>query len=281
MKELENENLKKYTTLHIGGNGKHVYFPQTEEEICSLLEKKPLIIGQGSNMLINDKMEIEHVMILKEFKAIKKKGNILICDSGTKLMDVCLFAYQHSLTGLEFAYGIPGSVGGAIIMNAGAYGGEIKDVVKKVKTNLKEYTNEECEFHYRHSYFSDSNECVLKVELELKTGNKEVIHARMKELIDKRNEKQPLDQHSAGSTFKRGKDFYASQLINECELKGFHVNDAAVSTKHAGFLINEKNASFEDFMALVCQVQKIVFEKTQKQLECEIKIIGGKDDLCK
>lgn len=276
MKKIEiikNESLKNYTTLHIGGNCKNLYFPKNEEEVKEVLAFNPIILGCGSNVLIDDKKEYEHAMILTKFNHITLDGNVIIADAGAKLMDVCLFAYEHGLTGLEFAYGIPGSVGGAIMMNAGAYGGEMKDVVVKVQSDKQFYEKEACDFGYRHSVFSNSNECILKGYFQLKKGDKSLIHMKMKELIQKRIEKQPLDKYSAGSTFKRGKDFYASQLINNCELKGYHVNDASVSMKHAGFLINEGNASFDDFMNLIEKVQEIVYDKTNKRLECEVKII--------
>lgn len=276
MKKIEiikNESLKNYTTLHIGGNCKNLYFPKNEEEVKEVLTFNPIILGCGSNVLIDDKKEYEHAMILTKFNHITLDGNVIIADAGAKLMDVCLFAYEHGLTGLEFAYGIPGSVGGAIMMNAGAYGGEMKDVIMKVQSDKQFYDKEECDFGYRHSVFSNSNECILKGYFQLKKGDKSLIHMKMKELIQKRIEKQPLDKYSAGSTFKRGKDFYASQLINDCHLKGYHVNDASVSMKHAGFLINEGNASFDDFMNLIEKVQEIVYDKTNKRLECEVKII--------
>lgn len=269
----KNEYLKKYTTLNIGGLCKHVYFPKDEEEVKEVLTLNPLILGCGSNVLIDDKQTFEHALILTKFNQIYLDGNIIIADAGAKLMDVCLFAYEHGLSGLEFAYGIPGSVGGAIMMNAGAYGGEIKDVIVGVKSNIDYYEKNKCDFSYRYSVFTNSNECILKGYFKLKKEDKSIIYMKMNELLNKRIEKQPLDQHSAGSTFKRGEDFYASQLINECQLKGFHVNDASVSMKHAGFLINEGNASFDDFMNLIEKVQEIVYDKTKKKLECEIKII--------
>ena len=250
-----------------------MYFPKNEEEVKEVLALNPIILGCGSNVLIDDRKEYEHAMILTKFNQITLDGNVIIADAGAKLMDVCLFAYEHGLTGLEFAYGIPGSVGGAIMMNAGAYGGEMKDVIAKVQSDRQFYDKGECDFGYRHSVFSDSNECILKGYFQLKKGDKTLIHMKMKELIQKRIEKQPLDKYSAGSTFKRGKDFYASQLINDCQLKGYHVNDASVSMKHAGFLINEGNASFDDFMNLIEKVQEIVYDKTNKKLECEVKII--------
>ena len=270
----KDEYLKEYTTLHIGGKCRKLFFPKDEEEVKKILAVyQPIILGNGSNVLISDEREFETAMILTQMNHIECHKDMIIADAGAKLMDVCLFAYQKGLSGLEFAYGIPGSTGGAILMNAGAYGGEISDVVERVKTIKKEYSKEECAFKYRHSIFSDNGECITKAVFRLKKGDPEMIRMKMKELIAKRIEKQPLDQYSAGSTFKRGPDFYASQLINDCNLKGYRVGDAAVSEKHAGFLINRGHASFHDFLTLIQKVQKIVYEKTSKKLECEIKII--------
>ncbi|WP_071441231.1 UDP-N-acetylmuramate dehydrogenase [Traorella massiliensis] len=270
----KDEYLKEYTTLHIGGKCKKIFFPKNEEEVKKILAVyQPIILGNGSNVLISDEREFETAMILTQMNHIECHKDMIIADAGAKLMDVCLFAYQKGLSGLEFAYGIPGSTGGAILMNAGAYGGEISDVVERVKTIKKEYSKEECAFKYRHSIFSDNDECITMAVFRLKKGDPEMIRMKMKELIAKRIEKQPLDQYSAGSTFKRGPDFYASQLINDCNLKGYRVGDAAVSEKHAGFLINRGHASFHDFLTLIQKVQKIVYEKTSKKLECEIKII--------
>ena len=269
-----NEYLKEYTTLHIGGKCKKLYFPKNEEEVKKILANdQPIILGNGSNVLISDEREFESAMILTQMNHIECKSEVIIAEAGARLMDVCLYAYQRGLSGLEFAYGIPGSVGGAVIMNAGAYGGEISDVVECVTTTEKQYSKEACAFSYRHSVFSDRSGCIINAVFRLKKGDKEMIRMKMKELIEKRIEKQPLDQYSAGSTFKRGPDFYASQLINDCSLKGYHVNEAAVSTKHAGFLINQGEASFRDFLTLIHQVQAIVYEQTSKHLECEIKII--------
>ncbi len=275
MKELNNISLKNYTTLNIGGMCKHVFFPMNVDEIKYVFNHySPILLGCGSNVLINDEIEYESAMILTSFNKITRNGNKVIAQAGARLMDVCLFALSQGLGGLEFAYGIPGSVGGAMVMNAGAYGGEMKDVVDSVQTLNKKYSNDECQFEYRKSIFSINHEVVIETTFNLYPKEKELIEMKMKELISKRIEKQPIDKYSAGSTFKRGKDFYASQIINDCNLKGFSVNDAKVSEKHSGFLINENNASFKDFKKLVQEVQKKVYNKTHKELECEIKIIG-------
>ena len=275
MKHLNNISLKNYTTLNIGGMCKHVFFPSKLDEIKYVLENySPIILGCGSNVLINDEIEYESAMILTSFNKITRIGNKVIAEAGARLMDVCNFALVEGLGGLEFAYGIPGSVGGAMVMNAGAYGGEMKDVVESVQTLNKIYMKDECQFEYRNSIFSKNNELVIKVIFHLYPKEKELIEMKMKELISKRIEKQPIDKYSAGSTFKRGNDFYASQIINECNLKGYSVNDAKVSEKHSGFLINENNASYKDFKKLVQEIQKKVYNEKHKELECEIKIIG-------
>lgn len=275
MKHLNNISLKNYTTLNIGGMCKHVFFPSKLDEIKYVLENySPIILGCGSNVLINDEIEYESAMILTSFNKITRNGNKVIAEAGARLMDVCLFALTEGLGGLEFAYGIPGSVGGAMVMNAGAYGGEMKDVVDHVVTLNNKYSNHECQFEYRKSIFSNNHELVIETTFNLYPKEKELIEMKMKELISKRIEKQPIDKYSAGSTFKRGSDFYASQIINECNLKGYSVNDAKVSEKHSGFLINENNASYKDYKKLVQEVQKKVYNEKHKELECEIKIIG-------
>ena len=275
MKHLNNISLKNYTTLNIGGMCKHVFFPSKLDEIKYVLENySPIILGCGSNDLITDEIEYESAMILTSFNKITRNGNKVIAEAGARLMDVCLFALTEGLGGLEFAYGIPGSVGGAMVMNAGAYGGEMKDVVDHVVTLNNKYSNHECQFEYRKSIFSNNHELVIETTFNLYPKEKELIEMKMKELISKRIEKQPIDKYSAGSTFKRGSDFYASQIINECNLKGYSVNDAKVSEKHSGFLINENNASYKDYKKLVQEVQKKVYNEKHKELECEIKIIG-------
>ena len=281
MKQLSNISLKNYTTLNIGGMCKHVFFPMNIDEIKEVLTHyDPIILGCGSNVLINDEIEFESCMILTSFNRITRNGNRVIAQAGARLIDVCNFALTNGLGGLEFAYGIPGSVGGAVFMNAGAYGNEMKDVVECVETLNKTYLNHECMFAYRKSIFSINHELVTQVTFHLYPKEKEYIEMKMKELISKRMEKQPIGQYSAGSTFKRGKDFYASQIINECHLKGYSINDAQVSEKHTGFLINKNNATYKDFKNLIVQVQKKVYNMTHKELECEIKIIGEDYDLC-
>lgn len=277
MKVLEKTSIKPYTTLHIGGEAKKIYFPETKQEILFLMNTaSPFILGKGSNVLFSDDIQHLEVMALTEYKKIYREENRIIAESGALLKDVCLFALQEGLTGLEFAFGIPGSVGGAVYMNAGAYGGEIKDILCQVEYydgNEQVLMNQDCDFSYRHSVFMERQGVILKAVFQLQPGDSSQIRTVMMDLWERRKARQPLDKYSAGSTFKRGKDFYASALINECDLKGYQVNDAMVSEKHTGFLINNGKASFQEYMQLIQDVQRIVYDKTGKQLECEIKII--------
>ena len=186
---------------------------------------------------------------------------------------------KQSISGFEFAAGIPGSIGGAIRMNAGAYGGEMKDIVKNVtvlneKGEINILTNEECEFSYRHSRFTNSKEIVIKATLELPFGNENEIKAKMNEYAQSRKEKQPLNLPSAGSTFKRGTDFITAKLIDECGLKGYTSGDAQVSTLHAGFVVNLGNATAQDVLNVVSHVKQVVLEKTGKQIELEVELLG-------
>lgn len=277
--------LKEYTTLHIGGFANLLIEPETIEEIRYTLELSKLyeipylILGNGSNTLISDHGFDGIVIVLKtNFHHIHKEGKRVHAQSGADLKEVCLFACEHSLSGLEFAYGIPGSSGGTAYMNAGAYGGEVGDVISSC-TYLDEFgelctsSRHELAFSYRHSSFSHRNICILEVVYELKEGNQDSIKLQMDENMRKRTEKQPLEYFSAGSTFKRPQGNYASKLINDCGLKGYAHGDARVSEKHAGFLVNTGNASFQDFMLLIDDVKKVVHDKTGYDLECEVKII--------
>lgn len=283
----KNIDLKKYTTLHIGGKASLLAKPDSITQIQLLLsladyyQVKTLILGKGSNVLISDDGFNGLVILLaSQFSNIRKTGNHLICESGALLKDICLRALEESLSGLEFAYGIPGSAGGAVYMNAGAYGGEMRDVIESVtyldeKNELKKIYRNDLMFSYRHSIFSNRNICILEAEYALHEGKKDHIKMKMDDLMEKRKAKQPLEKYSAGSTFKRPQGHYASLLISECGLKGYAINDAKVSEKHAGFLINEHNATYADFMKLINDVQNRVYEQFKVKLECEIKIINS------
>lgn len=274
----ENEEMKSYTTLHIGGKADLIVFPQSIFEISQILNYvQPIVLGNGSNVLVSDDGIRGVVMCLKKFHRIKVNQDQLICEAGGSLKKACNVAQAHELSGLEFAYGIPGSVGGAVYMNAGAYGGEMSDVVSEVLVlkngEIVKYKQNEMDFKYRSSCFMNEKVIILSVTFQLKKGDSQLIQSKMNELWEKRVAKQPLEHYSAGSTFKRGKDFYASALISECGLKGYRVNDASVSKKHAGFLINEGQASAKDFLQLMAQVKQIVYQKTQKTLEEEIRFL--------
>lgn len=281
-----NEMLKYHTTFGIGGKCIALIEPKCVDDIIDIIKicKENnfnfFIIGNGSNLLVSDDGYDGVIIKLKrEFSKIDVLGENLIAESGAKLSEIFKVTLENSLTGFEFASGIPGTIGGAIYMNAGAYGFEMKDVVKEVEVididNLKliNLSIEDLNFGYRKSLIQKRNYIVTKVTLKLKNGNKEKIKALYEELNEKRNSKQPMDFKSAGSTFKRPDGYFAAKLIEDAGLKGFSVNDAQVSTKHSGFVINRKNASCKDVLNLVDYVKKTVFEKFSVKLEMEVKIL--------
>lgn len=206
-------------------------------------------------------------------------GNHLKAQAGALLVRVAKMAAKEGLSGLEFASGIPGTIGGAMVMNAGAYGGEIKDVVTKVRVllpdgTIRDYTGEEMAFGYRKSRVIEEQGIVLEAELELKADDPEAIAARMEALKEKRVSKQPLEYASAGSTFKRPEGYFAGKLIEDAGLRGFRVGDAQVSEKHCGFVINRGNATASEIMELIQEVQKRVYEQSGVRLEPEVKLLG-------
>lgn len=280
------EPLKNHTTFQIGGKCIALIEPKKVEDIieaikiCRENNLKFFVIGNGSNLLVpDDGYNGVIIKIKSEFSNIQVEGDYLITQSGAKLSEVYTVAYENSLTGFEFASGIPGTIGGAIFMNAGAYGGEIKDIVESVEVldldnyEVKELKNEELEFSYRKSIIQRKNYIVLTIKLRLKKGNKEEINAVYEDLRKKRNSKQPLNFGSAGSTFKRPEGHFASKLIEDAGLKGYHINDAWVSEKHSGFIVNKGNASYKEVMELIEYVQKVVFEKFEVKLETEVRIL--------
>lgn len=281
------ESMKKHTNFKIGGNADIFVIAKNIEEIkCVIKFSKenniPLtILGNGSNVLVSDK-GIRGIVLqigLKEIKVEKQEDALVEADAGVMLGALAQVLLKQSISGFEFAAGIPGSIGGAIRMNAGAYGGEMKDIVKNVtvlneKGEINILTNEECEFSYRHSRFTNSKEIVIKATLELPFGNENEIKAKMNEYAQSRKEKQPLNLPSAGSTFKRGSDFITAKLIDECGLKGYTSGDAQVSTLHAGFVVNLGNATAQDVLNVVNHVKQVVLEKTGKQIELEIELLG-------
>lgn len=280
------EPLKNHTTFKIGGNCIALIEPREVSDIveaikiCRENNIKFFVIGNGSNLLVPDEGYNGVIIKLKsEFSMIKVEGESLIVKSGAKLSEVYPVTYENSLTGFEFASGIPGTIGGAIYMNAGAYGGEMKDIVESVEVldldnfELKELKNEDLDFSYRKSIIQRKNYIITSIKLKLKKGNKEEINAVYEDLRDRRNSKQPLNFGSAGSTFKRPEGHFASKLIEDAGLKGYHINDAWVSEKHSGFIVNKGNASFKEVMELIEYVQKVVFEKFGVKLETEVRIL--------
>ena len=279
--------MRKHTNFKIGGNADVFVIAKNIEEIkCVIKFSKEnnillTILGNGSNVLVSDK-GIRGIVLqvgTKEIKIEKHENALIEVDAGAMLGALAQILLKQSISGFEFAAGIPGSIGGAIRMNAGAYGGEMKDIVKDVtvlneKGEISVLTNEECEFSYRHSRFTDSKEIVIKVTLKLPLGNEAEIKAKMDEYDQSRREKQPLNLPSAGSTFKRGSDFITAKLIDECGLKGYTSGDAQVSTLHAGFVVNLGNATAQDVLNVVNHVKQVVLEKTGKQIELEVELLG-------
>lgn len=282
---LTSEYMKDHTTFHIGGKVPLMLLPKSEEQIaeilklCSQQKKDVLILGGGANILYTDK-ELDKVVIKlgKNFSKTIVDGETLTAEAGIKMKDISNIAMENSLEGLEFASGIPGTLGGGTYMNAGAYDGELRNIITKVHTvdfdgNKKVYTNEELEFGYRKSILMTKKEIITKVEIKLAKGDREKIKEKIEDLSFKRDSKQPLSEYSAGSTFKRPKDNYASKLIEEAGLKGFSIGEAKVSEKHSGFVINKGECSFDDMKRFIAEVKRIVFENSGIMLEEEVRII--------
>lgn len=281
-----NAPMQEYTTLKIGGKADVLIEPRNTEELKAIIKKakeenvQTTFIGNGSNLLVLDG-GIRGVVIKfgVNFSKTEVNDNIITAQSGILMSKLACVAADNSLTGFEFASGIPGTLGGGIVMNAGAYKGELKDVIIQVTALLKDGTvkvfeQDELNFSYRHSVFTDSDMLVLEAKVKLKKGNKEEIKARIKELSQKRRTTQPLEYPSAGSAFKRPKNGYAAAMIDESGLKGYAVGGAQVSEKHAGFVINRDNASAKDVVCLLKDVQEKVYEKFNTMLEPEIIIVG-------
>lgn len=283
---LLSEPMKRHTTFRVGGPADYMVLPHTEEEIrkvCALCKEVDLpwfVMGNGSNLLVSDEGYRGLILcIYKNFQGIEQKGNILSVKAGTMLSSVSHAAKEAGLSGMEFASGIPGTLGGAVRMNAGAYGGEMKDVVIKAvvltKTGeVRTLSGEELDFGYRRSAVKEQEYLVLSADLALKQGVKEEIQEQMQELKKKRVKKQPLEFPSAGSTFKRPEGYFAGKLIMDAGLRGYTVGGAQVSEKHCGFVINKGDASAADIVQLMQDVQ----EKVQKQfgvhLEPEVQFLG-------
>lgn len=285
-KVKKNEPMKEHTTFRAGGPADYFAVPTEEEEIRGIIrlckrEHVPYyVIGNGSNLLVGDKgYRGVIIQVYRQMNLINIEGNILTAQAGASLAMTASEALNAGLAGFEFAAGIPGTLGGAVVMNAGAYGGEIKDVLLSARVLTKEgeiltLTKEELKFGYRRSIIAEKEYIVLGASIGLEPGNKEEIRARMNELRNRRVGKQPLEYPSAGSTFKRPEGSFAGKLIQDAGLKGFTVGGAQVSEKHSGFVINTGDATAADIRELIRQVREKVKADSGIELEPEVKQIG-------
>lgn len=285
----EGEPLSAYTTFRIGGPAELMLFPQNEQTLQDLLVfctesgTVPFLLGKGSNLLISDN-GLAGVTICTERMQRHEllSPTEIVCEAGLSLSKLCLFAQANGLSGLEFAYGIPGSVGGAVFMNAGAYGGEMRDVLSTVTSVDKEghlhvHTADDLQLGYRTSVFQQNGETVLSAVVRLTSADPDTIRAKMDEILQRRKDKQPLNLPSAGSVFKRPEGYYAGALIEQCGLKGYSIGGAQVSEKHAGFIVNCGGASALDVVRLIAYIRQTVQQQTGVTLEPEIRCIieGG------
>ncbi len=287
-KVLPDERMALHTTFKIGGPADRLVTVETPaqlETVFKLLREyglPSLVLGKGSDLLVGDGGFRGVVLALEgSFREIKllSDGVSVRAGAGASLASVCAFARDHGLSGLEFAWGIPGSMGGAVYMNAGAYGGEMKDVVVRVRhfdplAGFETYADKELSFSYRHSPYTGSDKVIAFAELQLEPGALEEIQAKMDDLMARRKEKQPYDMPSAGSVFKRPQTGYAAALIDQCGLRGRRVGGAQVSEKHAGFIVNMGSATCRDVLALMEQVQETVLRQTGVSLDPEVRVIG-------
>lgn len=280
------EPMKKHTTFRIGGPADVLVKPTDIEQIkrlcleCKKADVPYVILGNGSNVLVADEgIRGVVILLLDNYGRIRVENDIITAQAGARLSKIGSIALSKSLSGFEFACGIPGTLGGACIMNAGAYGGEMKDILLSVTAmdadgNIKEYEPHEMRLGYRSSRFSEEGLIVLEAKLQLHRGKQGEIEAAMKDLAVRRREKQPLEYPSAGSTFKRPEGYFAGKLIMDAGLRGFTVGGAAVSEKHCGFVINKGDATAADVCSLMHQVSDKVKDKFGVELEPEVKIIG-------
>ncbi len=283
---FRNEPMSNHTTFKIGGSADLFLMPQNEEQLIETIKAVKennlpcFVLGNGSNLLVGDKgIRGVVVCLCKKMDRILVSGDEIYAEAGAILSRVSNAALAAGLEGTEFSSGIPGSVGGAVFMNAGAYEHEMKEIIKSVRFmdmsgNVYEKTCEECEFGYRTSMFSKGKYIILGCTLKLKKGNADEIKARIADYTQRRVSKQPLEKPSAGSTFKRPEGHFAGGLIEKAGLKGFSVGGAQVSEKHAGFVINKGGASAKDVLNLIEYIQKDVFEKSGVMLEPEVKMVG-------
>ena len=280
------EPMKQHTTFRIGGAADYFVSPQTTDQIKNIIdlcksEEMPwYVIGNGSNLLVSDQgYRGVIIQLYKEMSQVEVEGNVIRAQAGASLARIAGAALEAGLTGFEFAAGIPGTLGGACVMNAGAYGGEMKDILQKVTVltpdgTVQTLSVEELELSYRHSIIPEKGYLVISAVLKLQPGNADEIQSIMDDLKEKRVSKQPLEYPSAGSTFKRPEGYFAGKLIQDAGLRGFRVGGAQVSEKHCGFIINRDQATSTDICQLMQQVSEIVYEKFGVRLEPEVKKIG-------
>lgn len=280
-----NEPMARHTTFRLGGKADAFVTVSSSEELAFVLrsalknEVPVFLIGKGSNLLVSDDGIAGAVISISGMNEIKVEGNRIICGAGASLTSLCAAARDASLSGLEFAFGIPGSVGGALFMNAGAYGGEMSQVVVSAECmdengEMRHFSADEMQLGYRTSVFKKGGLFITSVTVELKTGERAEIASKMEELISRRKDKQPLEYPSAGSTFKRPEGYFAGALIEKNGLKGMSCNGARVSEKHAGFVINSGEASCADVLELIQKIQSIVLQNDGVMLETEVLFVG-------
>ena len=281
---LPGEPMRRHCSFRIGGPCVGLVLPRTLEEMGGVLRALqdmndlPLILGNGTNLLVTDEPLDRIVVGTERLQQVERDEDGLFALAGVPLSRLAALSADWGLAGLEFAHGIPGTLGGAVVMNAGAYGGEMKDVVESTmfmdaRGELDSLCGDEHDFAYRHSAFSAGDKTVLGCRIQLAPGDPEAIRARMAELMERRRASQPLDKPSAGSAFKRPKTGYAAALIDQAGLKGYRVGDAAVSEKHAGFVVNLGEARFDDVLAVLEHVKSEVLRQFGVELEPEIKIV--------
>lgn len=287
-KILLNELMKEHTTFHIGGPADIMVLPETEEDLvqiirlCNELGRNFFVLGGGSNILVPDEGLREIVIKLGDnYSKFRIEGTSVEAESGIRLTALSNRILEAGLMNFEFASGIPGTVGGGVYMNAGAYDGEMKQIVKSVRVldrrgDVHEYSNEEMAFGYRHSEAMTRGDIISKVRFELQKGDPRAIKAKIDELTEKRTSKQPLTEYSAGSTFKRPVGHFAGKLIQDAGLKGFSIGEAKVSEKHSGFVINKGNCSYREMVAFIGEIKRRVYEHSGVMLEEEVRILGKK-----
>ncbi|WP_461213312.1 UDP-N-acetylmuramate dehydrogenase [Lacticaseibacillus sp. GG6-2] len=285
IRRLNNEPLSHYTFTKTGGPADELAFPENVGEVQLLLayaraKKLPVtIIGNASNLIVKDGGIRGLVIILTAMKTITAEGTRVTAEAGARLIDTTEAAYAAGLSGLEFAAGIPGSVGGAVFMNAGAYGGEVCDCLQSATVvtpagELKTYTNDQLDFSYRHSLVQTNGDVVVAATFALQPGDKAAIRAQMDDLNQRRAAKQPLEYPSCGSVFKRPTGYFVGPLIQKAGLQGRQIGGAQISEKHAGFIVNRGGATATDYLAVIHLVQKVVAEKFGVHLQPEVRIIG-------